>query len=226
MQTWEQFRLQVRRSILKDTEPDEETGLYRWDNPELLDFCWWALAEFAQHTAVATATAYPEAIGVEYDLPDNILSGEPIDQTILVFFEQSTGAVTHYQPVDYTEDLETRRIDRGYYSVGQKLYLTTAPGAGNTLKVRYFAHYDKPYVDSDLVKVPEWAIAPLGYLIGFHALAGFALKASSIRQWNTKKDSGNPVQNPLADQQKYFRRLYDEALLRYPPQNRTFFLRS
>ncbi len=226
MTTWGDLRTQLRRSILKDSVPDEETGDFRWDDLELRDFCWWALESLAQHTAAATASSYQgDGETTEFDLPDNLFTGEKLDITGLVYTEDADGDITYLDPIKYTDDIE---FDSGigfYTHPDLKLHLTDAPGDGTTLHVRYFAFYNNPYADDDTIDVPRWMLGPLAYLIGAHAMTGAGLKSSFIRQWGAKPDTGTPEHNPIRAQQKWFLEMFEREMAKHSPQDRTNFFR-
>lgn len=225
MLTWGELRAQVRESLLKDV-PDEVTGAYRWSDSELLTYCGWALTTFARHTAVATATSFAPATGLDYDLPSNLYSGEPLDLTGQVFIIKQNGDVEYLNPIRHTGGLDPF-TSSGFYTYPESvLHLTTAFGDSDILTVRYFAHYNVPTASADFLDVPHWALSPLAYLIAAHALSGASLKSASIRQWGTKPDTGSPEQNPLRLQQQWFLDMYERELQRYTPQERVNHFRN
>jgi hypothetical protein len=219
MITWAEFKASIRRSILKDNNPDEETGEYRWSDDELFDFMSWALSQVARHTAVATATSVT-VTGQEYDLPSNTLSTEPFDINGVVRIVSSAGNVKYLDPIKYTGNLSYYGSE-GFYTIGSRLVLTTQPKDTDRIEIEYFAHYDVPDSDDDVISVPRWMIPPLSYLVGAHALSGAGLKTSFIRQWGARPDTGTPEHNPLKVQQKWFFDLYESEMAKHPPQDRT-----
>lgn len=206
----------LRRSILQDVVTVDSDP--RWTDEELVDFTWWALDQVAVHTAVATATSF-SATGAEYDMPGNMLSDEPLDINGVVRLQKTTGDIVYLDPVKYTDGLNL--TSRGFYSRGNTLVLTFEPLPGERILVDYYAHYDRPSADDDVVNVPRWLITPLMYLIGAHALAGAGLKTAFIRQWGAKPDTGSPEHNPLKQQQKWFLEMYELEMVKHSPQERT-----
>jgi hypothetical protein len=217
---WGELKQQIRRSILKDGTPDVETGEYRWSDEELLDFCWWALETFAQHTAVATAASFSPATGLEYNLPDNLYTGEPFDLTGVVYIEKPGGMFMYLDPIRYSELLRPDTSDGFFTHPENTLHLTTAPGEGAMLHIRYFSFYNNPTSDTDTIDIPRWGRTALSYLIGAHALSGAGLKTSTIRQWGAKQDTGTPEHNPLRAQQKWFLDMYEREMTKHTPQDR------
>lgn len=226
--TWGDLREQIRVGLLRDAVPDEETNAYRWADEELLTYCWWALAQFAKHTAVATGVTFTPATGLEYNLPDNILSFEKLDVIGQVYLLGADNSVEYLDPIRYTPGV-SYVTGKGFYTWPDtvlRLNLTSAPGSEYSVVVNYFAHYDRPYAENDVVGIPRWAEPAFAYLIASHALSGASMKSASIRQFNDKRDSGTPEHNPLRDQQKWFLSMYECEIAKYPPQDRTNWHRS
>lgn len=222
MGTWGELRAQVRDALLKDTDPTA----YRWSDSELLTIFKWALDTFARHTAAATATAFTPANALEYPLPDNVYDAEPFDLIGQVFVVDATGIVEYLNPVQHTNGLHPYTA-RGFYTYPERvLHLTEAFAATSTLQIRYYAYYNVPVADSDLIETPRWAQSALSYLMAAHALSGASLKTASIRQWGAKPDTGVPEQNPLKAQQQWFLEMYESELQRYPPQERVQHFRN
>jgi hypothetical protein len=218
--TWGEFRTQIRRSILIDESPGEAEE-YRWSDESLRDCLWWAMDTFACHTAQASSVNYDPATGVVYDLPDNLFTGESLDVTGLVCRVDETGDRTYYNPVQYTEGLNPLLGHNGFYTYPYNvLHLTTAPGTGYWLEVRYFAFYTHPMADKDTIDIPRWGQLALAYLVGAHALSGAGIKSAKIAEWRRKPDTGNPIQNPLKEMEEYFFKLYEREMARLSTQNR------
>lgn len=217
MVTWGELRNTIRVGILDDTV----AGEYRWSDAELMEYVNWALDMFCHHTAVATATSFTNTSSLHYDLPDNLYTPDPLDVSGLVYLQKSNGALQFLVPVRATPNTEYTESG-GFYTLPEtKLHLTSMPEANSIMHVEYFAYYDRITSDTDPLTTPRWAESAICYAVGAYAIGSNALKAASIRQFNSRDDSGNPVQNPLLEQQKWFLKMYDMELARYTPQNRT-----
>lgn len=214
MITWGELRAMLRRTFLMDTTPDEETGEFRHTDAKLLDCVKLALDRLCVHTAVATATAYPAA-GTAYPLPDNTYTGDQIWPSLLVWVEDSVGKPVYLNPAQISES-----VTGDYQILGHELRLLVVPPAGATLHIEYYAHYDYPIGDASVINVPHWAITAVAYCTSAYALSGFSLRSSSIRQWNTRSDSGNPIQNPIIEQMKLYFQLFENELAARPRQER------
>jgi len=217
--TWSDLRDQVRRSILDDDVANED-GDYKWSDEVLRDLCGWALDTFADHTAYASSVIFTPATSVSYTLPDNMYDGEIFDLTGVVWLLNSDDKSRYLDPVRYTDELDERKSE-GFYTYPNNtlnLQLEDDPDY-DSLHVNYYAYYDHPILDADVINTPQWANTALSYLIGAHALSGGALKSSQIRR-GAKPDTGNPEHNPVMEQQKWFISMYEKELSRYAPQDR------
>lgn len=220
--TWETFRQQIRDTVLQDSVPDTETNEFKYSNAELLVYCGWALDHFADHTAVATATSFTIVDDVfEYDLPDNLFKDDPVDVTLTVFTAESDDTRVYLDPIRFSDLV---RLDNGegfYVTPENRLKITKEDlGDATTLNLWYYAYYNSPSADSDLIAVPRWAYTALSYLIAAHALSGESLKSANIRQYNARPDTGQPEHNPLAKQQERYMKMYDTLLSKHDPQMR------
>ncbi len=223
--TWGQFRLQIRNGILQDSVLAEGATEFRYTDESLRVACGWALDEFAQHTAVATSTSYSPATSLSYGLPDNLYDPEPLEQTGFVYLSNGVDKPVYLDPINYTPVLEVYD-DKGFMTYPDHTLLLSNAGTDlDTLYVRYFAYYNHPYQDSDIIAVPQWALPALSYLVGGHAISGYALKSASIRQWGAKPDTGTPEQNPLRLQQREFFKIAHDSMDRFPRQDRTQWFR-
>lgn len=224
--TWGELRDTIRRALLKDTVPDEETGELRWTDEELRDFCWFALDTFAVHTAVATATSFVcDGETDEFNLPENLYTGDKFETTSLVYTESGT-TITYHDPVMYTDSMNLESGTGYRIAPGNVLRFTTAPTAADTLTVEHFAFYNHPYADSDTIDIPQWGIQAIAYLSAAHALSGDSMKSAKIRQYNQRADSGNPEDNPIKEIQSWWLEMYEREMSRYVPQDRSHFFRE
>lgn len=209
MTTWGEYRTQLRRSVLKD--PNQVT----WSDDILRDLMGWALDTFCAHTAVATGMTYSAVTGTTVAIPDNVFGD--LEATGLVYLQTTPIQVAEPQ---FFQDQSPKGTTYFYSLWGNQLVFNAAPGCDVTL--RYFAYYDRPVLDSDVVACPQWAESALTYLIGAYALTSIGVQSANISQWDEK---GNEENNALRAQQKYFMGLYEDALRRHSPQDRKNFYR-
>lgn len=210
---WGELREQFRRSAIKEQRDNT------WTDLMLRDFCHWALDDLCAHTAYPTATAYPgDEVTTSFPLPSNIFSAaEDLDSTGLVYLVSSE-TIDYLQPVRLSA--AAQKPPKGNYAVGfgGNLLLGVAPQATQQVWIEYFSYYPHPYADSDPILVPSWAITPLIYRMGVHALTSVAVRSSALNQW---KDRGDIEANSLFATQRQLIRMYEEELSKHMVQNRS-----
>lgn len=219
--TWATFRTQLRRSILKDVGENDDPDSYTYGHSVLLDAFTWALREFAAHTAVATSTSFTgDGTTTEFAMPSNLFS--PLEREALVSLNNGS-TVEYLRPLSRDLGATFTLVDDIYqfweWPVGT-LKFFTAPLSGVTINVDYFAHWDAPLADTDVISVPQWAFQPLMYLTASIAHLGASSGTASIRQWNQRPDTGTPEHNPLYQNARHFREFYEIALSKMTPQRR------
>jgi len=215
-----QFIARMRSNIFRDTVVDDETGEYRYTDAQIIIALEWALDLFALHTADA-ATASLTLNGRVYSLPVDIYDGTPIDQCITVKMIGTDLKVKEViDPVKYTIGMDSI-FGRGFYTFPERtLNLTFDPSFSGTLSIDYYKYWFAPQVGIDVLTIPKWAVSAVSYLTGAYVISSYALTSASIRQYNTKNDSGNPEQNPIKEQQKWWINTYEELLAKHEPQHR------
>lgn len=209
MITWGDYRTQLRRSVLKDATS------VTWSNEVLSDLVGWALDTFCAHTAVATGVTYSAVTGTSITAPSNVFGD--LEATGLLYLQTTPVQIIESQRfADQAASGSTY-----FYSVwGNSIVFNSAPNGDITL--RYFAYYDHPVLDADLMPCPQWALTPLNYLIGALALTSVGVQSANISQWDEK---GNEENNALRAQQRYLMGLYEDALRRVTPQDKKNFYR-
>lgn len=221
--TWLQFRTTLRRTFLQDETPNEETNEFRYSDDLLLDCVRAALDAFCAHTSVATATGFAPATGLTFSLPGNALLGDLTWPGLnLYYVNPSNNLPVYLDPVRNTPGM--RLNGTGYYIRPESqinLNSEITDGASITLYLEYYAHYNHPTLVTDTIDIPQWARTAVSYLTCGYALSSYALKASSIRQWNSKTDSGTPIQNPMQEQMALYMKMYEKEIARFPIQDRS-----
>ncbi len=219
------FRDQVRNLLLADAIPDDN-GDFKFVEPQFKYAVWWATDQFANHTAQPSSVTFTTPTTYTYQLPDNRYEGDKIDTSGQVFLLHSDLTTKILDPIEYTENLE-RDTGAGFYTYPDDvLNITTLPLSTDILTVRYFAYYDHPQSDDDLIRVPRWAIMPLAYLAASHILSNESLKTANIRQYAADEDKGTPEHNPLLKQQMQYLAIYDREIAKHMPQDRTNMFRQ
>lgn len=105
------------------------------------------------------------------------------------------------------------------YPHGQ-LSLAAPPFAGEKLIVFYTAYWPEPANTTDTLAVPAYALPGITYYTAAYALNPKATSAANIRQFNTKIDSGTPIQNAMVEMGKYFMARFVESMNSCPSRQR------
>jgi hypothetical protein len=212
--TWGEFRTQIRRSILRDDDTKQ-----KWSNDLLRDCVGFALDAFCAHTAQATATSYTPADGTDaFTLPDNVYAS--LEDSALVFIEGATSQPQYLLPVFLTPGVSTKTVGGFYVWPRQALNLTQPLSNGEVLKVFYYAYYNHPVADSDLIDLPSWGYTAVAYLTASYALSNRASQEAMLSQYDTKKDSGTPDTLAVKTIQEWYLKTYETELSRHPRQQR------
>lgn len=215
--TWADFKPQIARK-LKDTEYS------KYSETLLMDCVNDALAAFAaDHTGVATDTTVTgDGSTYEYDLPDDIVDAEGAGVYAVHWEKNRWLSEIDYWPgrswKSTTRSTSTKPRAYVLWPTG-KISFTRIPDDDQEITIHYVAHYPEVTSDETAITVPRWAREPIKLYAAARALEPSALATGRVRQWGSKEDSGNPVQNPLMDMAQYFIKQYWEKLSRQtPPQ--------
>lgn len=210
--TWGTYLAQLRRTVLRDKSKAIWT-----EDLELRDCLWWALDTFCAHTAVATSVEYTGVSDDSFELPDNLF--ESVETSGLVYLTTTGGSKVYLPPWNSSFTDRQNKVSYKEFPKGV-LTLSDIPTGAPDLTVEYFAYYNHPYLESDTVDVPGWAVPALSYLIAANAMVGVGVTSANIGQWDDKTDAGQPEHNPLRRQHEWFLHLYESELARFPRQER------
>jgi hypothetical protein len=163
-----------------------------------------------------------------FTLPSDIY--ETLDTSGLVYSVSSDGTQKYYDPLFNSSSLTPfAETDMAFWTSASSLHLTTPPGAGNTLKIMYFAYWEEPASPTDttfVLTIPQWAMSPTMYLAGAHCMTSKSVRSASIRQWNVRDDSGRPTDNTLIEEANWMVARAWQILERRQMQDRSNFFRS
>lgn len=213
---WSEFRDTIRRNILNDTGTTQ-----KWSNTELLDYLRWALRALCVHTAVATATSFTaDGVAGTFPIPENCF--EPVDDTGAVYTVSGTSRA-YLNPVKINQ---LQRAQSGFYVLGNNIKLVDVPSVDTEIELYYFAYYNVPSQDTDVLTFPSWAEAALSYRIGAYAMTKYATKFANINQWNRNTDKGNPEDSSMWERSLAYQAMWDQELAMQPKQRRENFFRQ
>ena len=213
--TWGNYKTAVRRSILKDP-----TGT-KWTDDMLRDFMGWALDALLPHTAYATGTSYEgDGLTVAFALPDNIYV--PLEQAGFVTIVDPTGEdVPRYLLPTYSSFNISPSDEYGFFCWPEnQLNIGSPVSIGDVLDVKYYAYYNHPVQDSDLITAPTWALSALSYRVGAYALAQREIQEAKLSTFDDKRDSGTPEDSATRLQAEAWIKRWYEELAAHPKQVR------
>jgi len=105
-------------------------------------------------------------------------------------------------------------IPNGYISLNRAL----SP-ISYDLGIIYSALWEAPASAADttfVITVPEYAIFGMALFATSYVLAVISTDTSMLRQYNTRIDSGNPIDNPLQNSSEFIKRRFIEEMSRMP----------
>lgn len=73
-----------------------------------------------------------------------------------------------------------------------------------------------PIIDDVVLDIPAILAVPVSFYATGYCMLERASESAVLRQYNTKVDSGQPIDNPLKDMANEFFRLFDVEMKRYP----------
>lgn len=178
-----------------------------------------AFNEFCAHTAKTLEFIYDNTI-------TNPVDDEPYNLSEDTVYRLPALAYPNPRTIKakswvYIEDV---LVDKSlyYWSEGYRDIVWIAPPVKD-FEIRYYAYYDLPIngteTDELLVDIPDWALGIVRHRIVSHILSMSSIETADIRQWNTRRDSGNPDNNPLADRMMASEKMYKILIDAVPSQN-------
>jgi hypothetical protein len=215
MTTWGELRSYIRNSLLKDEKAS------RFSDASLLVYARWATQEISQHTAQCWSHEWQtDGVLRRFVLPKNIVGA--VERTALIQHVKGT-QVSVLVPYDLTPGMAFNATTehKGFREwPSGSIELDFVPKADETLEMNYYRVWPVPTDDNFEIPFPVWMEHPFSYLVGAFALDPEGVQAALIRQWNTRLDSGNPEDNTLIQQSRYFTQQANRLLGLVSTQNR------
>lgn len=222
MTTWADLRGRLRRA-LQDTDLDSPS----WTNEDLADYVNAALAEISSHTARQRLFANQpggQAL-TQVTLPSDFLALGPVQASLnaslirymLKPVERSPGV-----SLPSTVVVSATLVDATYYEwPAGTLNFTRPLPASTVLSVGYYAYWPRIERETDYLGVLRWMEDALYWHSQASAMAKPGVLAATIRQYNTRRDSGSPNDNPLLEYARYAMKRYNTILAEHPHQDRS-----
>jgi len=230
---WGALKSYILSALLKDPQSVTFT-------PDMMFiFARWGCVEISQHTAEAATKLWAgDGVTTQFPLPDDMI--ERIDKAGLVWYKDSS-EIDYLDSVRRRSDMEwpimqnmnipqdttsTRNAMewRGFWEwPSNTLTLGFTPGLSTTVGLEYFRSWAAPQTDDDVLRFPHYLEQPFAYFVAAYATDALGFQSSDIRQWNTKRDSGEPEQNPLHRQSEFYIKQAYRLLSKISPQDRETF---
>lgn len=219
---WNVLRQYILSSVLKDAEGAT------YSNADLLVYARWACVEISMHMAEMTTYQW-ECNGVTnaFPLPDNMV--DSVEKSGLVYLIKNNTVqyldAIHLLP-GVSWPLVSSTTVQGYWEwPSGVLTLGFVPLSGQKIGIQYFKIWDAPVRDESELNFPQFCEHAFAYFVAAYAMDAESTQSSSIRQWNTKRDSGSPEDNPLQRQSEYFLKHAFRLLSKIPSQDRENYYR-
>jgi hypothetical protein len=198
------------------------------DSDDLLNWFNQAQRNFAiRHTAPQKTVEFDgDGSQVEFDLPEDFLKAYAVywndEEMFLEPKDYKPGIKWDWEATD-----DTVRPYGFNLWPANKLTVFHAPleNTGN-LKLYYWGMYSDIVGDTSILEPPVWSHEALIYYTIALSLVPDMQDTATIRQWNTRVESGRPVDNPLLQSFDKIMHSYHEALSLWPRQIRDQYYHS
>lgn len=181
-----------------------------------------ALRHFASvHTGLASDfTITGDGTTYTFDLPQNIVDTETAGVFSVQWTDQEWIAEDRYWQnrkfPSTSRDTSSQPLRYILWPV-QQISFTRVPGNGDAVIAHYVAYYPDVIDDTSVINVPVWAREAIKCYVCAEALAPGAVKASQLRQYQSRREAGNPEDNPLQRQSESFAKQYYQRLAEHRP---------
>jgi len=212
--TWGTLKAQIARRL---NDADHRT----YSEALLRDLVNDALVAFAaSHTGMAsTFSIEGDGETYEFDLPDNLVDEEGAGVYAVYWKEgQWLSRLEYFPGQDWPSTSRTTSSSPvGYVLWPQdKISFTRVPTDGQDITVYYVAYYPEAENDNSTILVPRWAREAIKYYVLAGALEPGSTKAGKLRQYQSRRDAGDPEDNPLLRLAQYYKQRYYEILAAHP----------
>jgi hypothetical protein len=215
--TWATLKIQIARKLDDPTYKKYSADL-------LLDAVNDALAAFAStHTGVASDFEITgDGETYEFALPDDIVDAEGAGVYAVHWKDQQWLPELEYWPgqVWTSSARSTTSTPLGYVLWPQgKVSFSRIPVADQAITVHYVAHYPVVAVDLSVITVPRWALEAIKLYATAVALEPSSTKAATLGQYKSRREAGEPEDNPvLRLAERCMKRYFEILAMHSPPQ--------
>lgn len=174
-----------------------------------------------RHTAPQKTVLFDgDGSTVEFDLPEDFLKAYAVywndEEMFLEPKDYKPGIKWDWEATDDT----VRPYGFNLWPVNKLTVFHAPESATGNLKLYYWGMYSDILGDTQILEPPVWAHEALMYYTIALSLVPDMQDTAAIRQWNTRVESGRPVDNPLLQSFDKIMHSYHEALSLWPKQVR------
>ena len=155
-----------------------------------------------------------EEAGSEFsDLPDDVME-------ILSVFDNNLGAYIPRQQMIPGKTIVNSEYGNSWLDPAPGVITFGAPLTEKGARIFYMAPWVIPEDETDSIESPDSTQNAIIFYACSYCLLQQASGISTIRQYNTRVDSGQPTDNPTKEMANYFLRRFDIELQRLPLKTR------
>jgi len=215
--TWGVLKGQIARKL---NDPENK----KYSEEVLADAVNDALLAFAaSHTGVASDFDLEgDGETYQYDLPPDIIEEEGAGVYAVHWEENTWLARLEYWPGEAWPNTERSMSSNpmGYvlWPTG-KITFSRIPADEQVVTIHYVAYYSEVANDDSLIAVPKWALEAIKLYAAATALEPASTKAGALGQYKSRREAGEPEDNPLLRlAEHYLKRYYEILAAHQPPQ--------
>jgi len=208
--SWEIFETQIARKL-------NDLDHKKYSAELLLDGVNDALRAFAAaHTGIASDLELTgDGEEYEFDLPTNMVEEENAG-VYAVLWELNTWLTRlEYWPGQAWPNSvrSTSSQPLGYILWPQgKISFSRIPEEDQVVTLHYVAYYDEVADEDSLIAVPGWALEAIKLYVAAVALEPASTKAGALGQFKSRREAGEPEDNPLLRLAEHYMKRYYEIL--------------
>jgi hypothetical protein len=219
--TWAALKVGIARKLKDPSYRKYEEGL-------LMDAANDALVAFASsHTGAASTFGITgDGETYEFDLPSDIIEDEGTGLHAVHWKDnQWLEEVEYFPGMEWASTTRSTTSSPVAYILWPqgKISFSRVPVSGQVVTLYYVAYYPRIEDDDTVITIPRWAEEPIKLYSAASAIEPASVKTGNLRQYGTRRDSGDPEDNPLLRLAEHYMQRYYRILADHPvPQFNKF----
>ena len=160
-----------------------------------------ALSEYSGEVKEKTWTSSADDTS-RFTLPDDF------NRLLRVRYDDGTYAVwlnlVEYEGGDYYYDADESGAQKGFLIIGDELVIPCGVDDTETITLVYEAAWIAGTDEDEQMNLPLWAIVAVPYYCVYYMLQNKGIGFAVTGEWKTRRDSGNPTDNPALEGADWF----------------------